>query len=100
MILITQLIYVQPGQEAVFEEFESMAMPLIPKYNGKILLRVRPPEAAYIESAIEPPYEIHLVEFSSENDLVNFMNDETRKAFLHLKEQSVRASLLIKGAKW
>jgi hypothetical protein len=34
MIYITQLIYIIPGQEAVFEQFEQVAIPLIAKYNG------------------------------------------------------------------
>jgi hypothetical protein len=32
MILITQLIYIIEGQEKVFDEFESIAIPIIQKY--------------------------------------------------------------------
>ena len=99
MIFITQLIYIIEGQEKVFDEFERIAIPAISKYNGRLLLRVRPDEDAYIESNIENPYEIHLVEFETDNDLANFMQDEERKRFLHLKEQSIKSVLLIKGAK-
>jgi uncharacterized protein (DUF1330 family) len=99
MIFITQLIYIIEGQEKVFDEFERIAIPAISKYNGRLLLRVRPDEDAYIESNIENPYEIHLVEFETDNDLANFMQDEERKRFLHLKEQSIKSVLLIKGEK-
>lgn len=99
MIFITQLIYILQGQEAVFDQFETIAIPTISKYNGKLLLRVRPDEGAYIESNIEHPYEIHLVQFETDNDFTNFIQDEERKRFLHLKEQSIRAVLLIKGSK-
>lgn len=97
MIYITQLIYIKQGQEAVFNEFESVALPLISNYNGQLLLRVRPEKSAYIESTIEKPYEIHLVKFNSEEDLQNFMVDEERKKFLHLKEQAIDKVILIKG---
>ncbi|HEY8510791.1 MAG TPA: DUF1330 domain-containing protein [Cyclobacteriaceae bacterium] len=97
MIYITQLIYIIPGQEDAFDEFESVAMPIIPKYNGRLLLRIRPDDKAFIDYSIEKPYEIHLVEFESEQDLGNFMRDEERKKFLHLKEQSIRSSVLYKG---
>jgi uncharacterized protein (DUF1330 family) len=97
MLYITQLIYLKPGQEAIFDEFEAVAIPLISKYNGKLLLRIRPALPDIIESNIEPPYEVHLVEFASEADFSNFMQDESRKQFLHLKEQSIRSSMLIKG---
>jgi len=99
MILITQLIYIKAGQEKVFDEFESIAIPTISKYNGRLLFRVRPDENAFIENHIDKPYEIHLVEFDSQQDFENFKQDEERKKVLHLKEQSIKASILIQGAK-
>lgn len=97
MIYITQLIYIHEKMEAVFEEFEQMAMPLISKYNGKLLLRLRPDASALIGGEMEKPYEIHLVEFDSQDDFDRFCQDEERKRFLHLKEQSVRTSIMIQS---
>ncbi len=99
MVFITQLIYILDGQENVFNQFEDIAIPAISKYNGQLLLRVRPGADAYIESNIENPYEIHLVEFETDNDFADFMQDEERKRFLHLKEQSIKSVMLIKGTK-
>jgi uncharacterized protein (DUF1330 family) len=99
MILITQLIYIVKDQESTFNEFESIAIPAISKYNGRLLLRLRPTENNYIESSIEHPYEIHLVEFATQNDFDAFKQDEERKKFLHLNEQSIKLSLLIQGVK-
>lgn len=97
MIYITQLIYLVAGQEAILDQFEEMAIPLIAKYQGQLLMRVRPDQTAYIQSAIAQPYEIHLVAFASDHDLNNFMQDKERQEFLHLKEQSIQSVLLIKG---
>lgn len=99
MIYITQLIYIKEGQEDVFNAFESKAIPIISNYNGRLTLRIRPEKDSVISSAMELPYEIHLVEFDSEADFERFKQDEERKQFLHLKEQSIRASLLIQGEK-
>ncbi|MBK7880521.1 MAG: DUF1330 domain-containing protein [Saprospiraceae bacterium] len=99
MIFITQLIYINKGQEKVFDEFENIAIPIILKYNGKLLIRVRPKENSYIENNIDKPYEIHLVEFQAQQDFDNFLQDEDRKKFLHLKDQSIKASILIQGTK-
>jgi len=99
MIYITQLIYIKPGQEGVFDEFESIAIPIISKYNGRLLLRIRPPVEALIERTIDSPYEVHLIEFDSEMDFQNFMKDEERKSFLHLKDKSIEMSVLFKGEK-
>lgn len=99
MIYITQLIYIIAGQENVFNQFEDVAIPIISKYNGRLLLRIRPDEHSLIEHHIDKPYEIHLVEFDTEQDFENFKQDEERKNFLHLKEQSITASILIQGIK-
>lgn len=97
MIYITQLIYVKEGKEEVFDQFEAVAIPAIARYNGQLLLRLRPATEAYIEGTEEPPYEIHLVSFSGEDDLHAFMKDEERKKFLHLKEEAIESTVLIKG---
>lgn len=99
MILITQLIYIVEGAEKVFDEFENVAIPIIGKYNGRLLFRVRPSVESYIEAHMEKPYEIHLVEFDSRDDFERFMKDKERKKFLHLKEQSIKASILIEGVR-
>jgi len=99
MTYITQLIYIKEGQEMVFHQFENVAIPIISKYNGRLLLRIRPHENSYIENSIDKPYEVHLVEFKSDQDFKNFMQDDERKKFLHLKEQSIESSILIQGVK-
>ena len=99
MIYITQLVYIRQGQENVFHQFEDIAIPAISRYNGRLLFRIRPTESTFIEHNIEKPYEIHLVEFDTEQDFENFQNDEERKKFLHLKDQSIKSVLLIKGTK-
>ncbi|PKB17184.1 DUF1330 domain-containing protein [Flavobacterium sp. 5] len=99
MIFITQFIYVIEGQEAVFNEFESLAIPIIAKYNGQLLMRIRPEESNFIECTIEKPYEIHLVSFATDEDFENFKQDEERKLFLHLKEKSIQSILFLKGIK-
>lgn len=99
MIFITQLIYIKEGQETVFHQFEEIAIPAIAKYNGRLLIRVRPDNNSIIENNIDKPYEIHLVEFDTEQDFENFKQDKERTKFLHLKDQSVKSVVLIKGIK-
>jgi len=99
MIYITQLIYLKEGAEDVFDQFENVAMPIIPRYNGKLLLRIRPKDSSFIEANIERPYEIHFVEFTTEEDFKNFMQDDERKQFVDLKNQSIKTAILIKGTK-
>ncbi|WP_460951069.1 DUF1330 domain-containing protein [Spirosoma daeguense] len=99
MIYLTQLIYIKEGKESVFHQFEDVAIPAIARYNGQLLLRIRPTDDTFIEHSIDKPYEIHLVAFDTEQDFKNFMHDDERKKFLHLKEESIKASILIQGIK-
>jgi hypothetical protein len=99
VLYFTQLIYIKPGQEKTFDEFESYAIPAISKYNGKLLFRIRPDKASVIESTIESPYEIHFVQFESESDFDAFKVDKERVKYLHLKEQSIREAWIIKGTR-
>jgi hypothetical protein len=41
---------------------------------------------------------VHIVQFENEDDLGRFMRDDERQRFLHLKNESIRSSLLIKGS--
>lgn len=99
MIYLTQLIHIIEGKENVFDEFENTAIPTILKYNGRLLFRIRPDKKSFIELHMEQPYEIHFIEFDTEQDFENFKHDEERKKFLHLKEESIKSSLLILGKK-
>ena len=99
MIYVTQIIHIIPGQEKTFDEFEAVAIPIIAKYNGRMLFRVRPNNDSFIGPQLNKPYEIHLVEFDSEQDFERFKKDEERKKFLHLKEKSIKTSVLIQGTK-
>ena len=99
MIYITQLIFVKEGKEEKFLEFESHAIPLMQKYNGKIIYRIRPSRENFIEAGTELPYEVHFISFDSEQHLAEFMKDDNRLKFMHLKDESVKSVLLVKGVK-
>ncbi|MCB0667591.1 MAG: DUF1330 domain-containing protein [Saprospiraceae bacterium] len=100
MIYITQFIFIKAGKEKTFLEFENFAMPQMEKYNGRVIYRVRPDKENFIDNHhSELPYEIHFISFDSEQDLKNFMNDDERLKFIHLKEESVKSVLLVKGEK-
>ena len=59
MIYITQLIYIKQHQEKMFDEFEKVSIPIISRYNGKMMLRIRPDKNSILELSIEQPYEVH-----------------------------------------
>jgi uncharacterized protein (DUF1330 family) len=80
--------------EAVFEQFESIAIPLIEKYGGHCDIRFVSEKSS---ASNEQPDEIHFVSFPNEEAFQHFLKDPQRVQVLHLKEKSVRHSILIRG---
>ncbi|MGI8423208.1 MAG: DUF1330 domain-containing protein [Chloroflexota bacterium] len=97
MIILTQLVYVHPGKERAFDEFEALAIPLIARHRGHLMLRIRPTQESVVVSKVEVPYEIHVVRFESDDDFTRFAANPERREFLHLRDESVRATLRVKG---
>lgn len=97
MIYVAQLIYIKPGKESIFQEFEKEVIPLMEKYTGKIVQRLRPQAETYVEGEEEKPYEIHVISFDSAEKMQEFLDDKTRLQFEHLKDDSVQSILMFKG---
>lgn len=98
-IYLTQLIFLIPGTEDIFQEFEDHAIPLMEAYGGKILYRLRPTDDSFVSSEDEKPYEIHFMSFPSDGKLAEFLQDDRRLEHVHLKNASVRSQILVKGLK-
>jgi uncharacterized protein (DUF1330 family) len=99
MIYITQLIFLKQGMEKEFHEFEAIAIPLMQKYTGKLIQRVRPDSNSFIDGENDRPYEVHIISFNSNKDFELFLKDKQRQDIVHLKEASIRSTFLIKGEK-
>ena len=98
MVVLTQIVYLHPGQEAAFDAFEAIALAAVERHGGELLLRLRPAPAATLAGSLAPPHEVHLVRFPDEAHLASFQADPTRASVLHLKSASVRETLLFRGS--
>jgi hypothetical protein len=97
MLYFTQIIFVKEDQEGVFNLFESHVLPLLEKYNGTLIYRVRPTGNCVIETTIGHPYELHLVTFPTKEDFEAYRDDKERMQYMHLKEAAIEKALLIEG---
>ena len=97
MLYLTQLIYLRPGGEDLFNRFESVVLPLLAEHHGELLLRIRPEAGSFVETHIDQPYEIHLVSFESRQDFEQYAKNPVRQQYLPWKEQSVEKIVLIEG---
>jgi uncharacterized protein (DUF1330 family) len=98
MLYVTQLVYLHPGKESTFLEFENAVLPLLEKYKGELLLRLRPGSESLIAGSLEGPYEVHLLRFPDDAALAAYARDDERERVLSLKNEAVRATLLVKGS--
>ena len=90
----TLLINVLPAKYEIFNEYEKIVLQVLPKYNGKLELRLKTDKN---ENDSDIPDEIHIISFKSESDFENYLNDEERKKHLYMFESSVIKAKLIKG---
>lgn len=90
-MIITQLIYLNDGGEKDFLEYESLVLPLLEKYRGKLMFRIRTARENFIYPHDEElPYEIHIVSFGSADDLENYKHDPVRIKSLELFQRAVK----------
>ena len=97
MLHVTQLIYLHPGGEAAFEQFESQVLPLLARHRGELVLRLRPTPEAHIGGSAELPYELHIVRFDSAADLDAYSTDPDRQRWLHLKDAAVARAVMFRA---
>lgn len=94
------MIFVVEGKEETFNQFEDLAIPLLEDYKGLMIYRIKPEKKAFITACEETPYEIHFISFPDDSYFQSFMLDKKRQRFIHLKEESIRFSYLVKGKKF
>lgn len=99
MIYLTALIFIKEGKENVFNEYESLVLPILNDYKGKLIYRIRPTQNSFIHSEEELPYEVHFISFDTNEDFACFLNDSKRKSFESLKEDSIKSTFLVQGKK-
>ncbi len=99
MIYITAFLFVKKGKEAVFKTYESLVLPILNTYNGTLIYRMRPTQENFVTFEDDLPYEVHFISFNSDEDFMSFINDEERKRFNNLKEDSIRSTFITKGKK-
>ena len=93
-IYYTLLVHVLKDKYGIFNEYEDKVLPLLHEYNGKLELRIKTEKSS---EETNKPDEIHIISFGSDNDFQNYLNDEERKKYRHLFEESVGKSTIIKG---
>ena len=77
--------------------FEDKVLPFLKKHNGELIYRVKLDKELVLETSIGNPDELHIVTFATQEDFINYKNDDERLKYLSLKEASVEKIILIEG---
>jgi uncharacterized protein (DUF1330 family) len=78
-MLLTQIVHVPAEGVAAFQRFESLVLPLMPRYGGALVSRWR---------GRDGEFEVHVVSFPSQEALDAYKADPERVAVLALLESS------------
>ena len=96
-LFVTQLIFLREGQRESFEEYEDAVIPLLEKYRGQLMYRIKCHED-YVQCRLnEMPHEIHIISFPNQAALKNYLEDPKRQELANLREGIVRQDLSILG---
>ncbi len=79
-----------PGNASLLVEYEDRVLPLIPAHGGRVLQRVRALDAATV------PLEVHVIEFPSEDDLEEYLQDPARAALSDLRDRAIARTELVR----
>jgi uncharacterized protein (DUF1330 family) len=93
LILLVSL-YIHPGQEVAFREFESAAARIMGRYGGRVE-RVMRPGRVVPEGAV--PHEVHLVSFPDEAALAAYRADVELAGLAALRQAAIARTEILFG---
>lgn len=96
-LFVTQIILLKAGQEESFNEYEDTVIPLMEKYHGRLLYRIRCHEDYVRCRRDEMPHEIHIISFPHQEAFNEYLQDPKRQQLAMVREKIVRQDLSILG---
>lgn len=82
-LLLCVLLTAVPGSEQQLIEYEDQVLALLPAHGARVVQRVRATEDP------SEPFEVHLLEFPSEDALDAYMHDPARVALQDLRDRAI-----------
>jgi uncharacterized protein (DUF1330 family) len=88
------LLFIHPGREAEFEQFEAAAESIMQRYGGRIERRIGFPASADPNQ----PHEVHLVTFPDEQSFERYRIDTDLQALAELRARAIRQTTVWIGS--
>jgi len=93
-IVVVATLYLRPGREAEFREFETQAARLVRQHGGRLERVIRASPTALDESQ---PYEVHLVWFPSAQHFQSYRNDPGLADLATLRQAAIAKTTIVVG---
>ena len=87
-VVLSVLLWARPGGERLLVEYENQALTLLDRHQGRLLSRVR--------AIDDGPSEIQLLEFATDQALVDYQNDPDRLALSAMRDQAIERTEVIR----
>ncbi len=83
-VTIVAALYIHPGREAEFEQFETAAESIMGRYGGRLERRIGFPTSA------DQPHEVHIVTFPDQQAFEKYRADADLQALADLRARAIR----------
>ncbi|HUA33781.1 MAG TPA: hypothetical protein VMA09_09275 [Candidatus Binataceae bacterium] len=93
-IVLVAALYIHPGQEAEFEQFETAAASIMKRYGGAIERRIR----CAPKHDAAPPYEVHIVSFPDDQSFEHYRADDDLAKLAGLRARAIRQTIVWQGS--
>jgi uncharacterized protein (DUF1330 family) len=93
-IVLVASLFIHPGREVEFRQFETEAARIMQKYGGRIERVIRPTTSGQSDSS---PHEIHLVSFPSVERFEAYRRDAALATLAPLRQRAVARTEVIIG---
>ncbi len=87
-------LFIHPGREAEFEQFESAARAIMRRYGGRIERRI----GCTPQAGRNQPHEVHIVTFPDEHSFDRYRSDADLNALADLRARAIRETMVWRGA--
>jgi uncharacterized protein (DUF1330 family) len=91
-ITIVAALFIHPGREAEFEQFETAAESIMGRYGGRLERRIGFPSGA------DQPHEVHVVTFPDQQAFEKYRADTDLQALAELRARAIRQTTAWAGA--
>jgi len=85
-VTFVQIVRIPAGGVAAFQQYESLVLPIMPRYGGRLERRL---------CSADGQIEIHVVTFPSQDDLDRYLAESERAEHLHLRTESGASTELL-----